>query len=139
MKKADRKYPRTMSTVTVTPIRTELDYQNALRRIDELLGMNPEPYSELDDELDVISTLVHAYEQEHHPIPYPDPIDAIRYLMEENGWKNKDLEQFIGPKSRVSEILNRKRYFTLQQIHSLHKHLGLPLEVFINEKALQAA
>lgn len=126
--------------MTVPPIRTELDYQDALRRIDELLGMNPEPYSELDDELDVISTLVHAYEQEHHPIPYPNPnpINAIKYLMEEHGWKNKDLERFIGPKSRVSEILNRKRYFTLQQIHSLHKHLGLPLEVFINERVLQA-
>lgn len=128
-----------MSTVTVTPIKTALDYQNALKRIDELLILNPTPYSELDDELDVISTLVHAYEQTHSDIPYPDPIDAIKYLMEENGWKNKDLEQFIGPKSRVSEILNRKRYFTLQQIHNLHKHLGLPLEIFINEKMPQAA
>jgi len=128
-----------MSTVSVTPIKTEADYQNALSRIDELLGLNPEPYSELDDELDVISILVHAYEQAHYAIPYPDPIDAIKYLMEENGWKNKDLEQFIGPKSRVSEILNRKRYFTLQQIHNLHRHLGLPLEIFINEKMLQVA
>ena len=130
-----------MSTVTVTPIRTELDYQNALRRIDELLAMNPEPYSELDDEMDVITTLVHAYEQEQekHRIDLPDPVDAIKYLMEENGWKPKDLEQFIGPKSRVSEILNRKRYFTLQQIHSLHKHLGLPLEIFINDKVIQQA
>ncbi|KAA0989101.1 helix-turn-helix domain-containing protein [Dyadobacter aurulentus] len=127
-----------MSTVTVTPIKTEADYQNALRRIDELLTLAPAPYSELDDELDVISTLVHAYEQTHHAIPYPDPINAIKYLMEENGWKSKDLEQFIGPKSRVSEILNRKRYFTLQQILNLHKHLGLPLEVFINEKMPQA-
>lgn len=128
-----------MSTVSVTPIKTEADYQNALSRIDELLGLNPEPYSELDDELDVISILVHAYEQAHYAIPYPDPIDAIKYLMEENGWKNKDLEQFIGPKSRVSEILNRKRYFTLQQIHNLHRHLDLPLEIFINEKMLQVA
>lgn len=126
-----------MSTVTVTPIRTELNYQNALRRIDELLSLNPKPYSELDDELDVISTLVHAYEQAHYAIPYPDPIDAIKYLMEENGWKNKDLEPFIGPKSRVSEILSRKRYFTLQQIYNLHRHLGLPLEIFINEKTLR--
>jgi len=128
-----------MSTVTVTPIKTEADYQNALSRIDELLSLNAEPYSELDDELDVISTLVHAYEQAHHAIPYPDPVDAIKYLMQENGWKNKDLEQFIGPKSRVSEILNRKRYFNLQQIHNLHRHLGLPLEMFINEKMMQAA
>lgn len=125
-----------MSVVTVTPIKTSLDYQNAINRINELLILNPTPYSELDDELDVISTLVHAYEHRQNAIPYTDPIDAIRYLMEENGWKNKDLEQYIGPKSRVSEILNRKRYFTLQQIYNLHKHLGLPLEIFINEKML---
>ena len=126
-----------MSTVTVTPIRTEQDYQNALIRIDELLAMNLEPYSELDDELDVVSTLIHSYEQEKHQIDLPDPIEAIKYIMEERGLKSKDLEQFIGPKSRVSEILNRKRYFTLQHIHSLHKHLGLPLEIFINDKVMQ--
>lgn len=128
-----------MSTVTVTPIKTELDYRNALKRIDELLILGLAPDPELDDELDVVSTLAHADEQPHNGIPYPNPIDAIKYLMEENGWKNKDLEQFIGPKSRVSEILNRKRYFTLQQIHNIHKHLGLPLEIFINKKIPQAA
>lgn len=64
-----------MSTVTVTPIKTALDYQNALNRIDELLILAPAPYSELDDELDVISTLVQAYEQTHNAIPNPDPID----------------------------------------------------------------
>ena len=126
-----------MNSELIPSIQTELDYQNSLRRIDELLSVNLEPYSELDIELDVISTLVHAYEQVHYAIPYPDPIDAIKYLLEENGWKNKDLEPFIGAKSRVSEILNRKRYFTLQQIHNLHKHLGLPLEMFINDKILQ--
>jgi HTH-type transcriptional regulator/antitoxin HigA len=88
--------------------------------------------------LDVICTLVHASEQAHHAIPFPDPIDAIKYLMEENGWKNKDLEQFIGPKSRVSGILCRKRYFTLQQIHNQHRPLSLPLEMFINEKTMKA-
>jgi HTH-type transcriptional regulator / antitoxin HigA len=128
-----------MSKVIVTPIRTELDYQEAIKRLDSLLDMNPEPNSDLDDELEVLTTLVQAYERVHYPIELPDPIDAIKQIMEEKGWKNKDLEQFIGPKSRVSEILNRKRYFTLQQIHLLHKHLGLPLEVFINEKVLQAA
>lgn len=126
-----------MRTVTISPIKTAFDYENALKRIDELLILSPAPYSELDDELDVISTLVHAYEQLHQAIPYPDPVDAIKYLMQENGWKNKDLEKFIGPKSRVSEILNRKRYFTIQQIHNLHKHLGLPLEIFINEKMME--
>lgn len=125
-----------MNMVTVTPIRTEEDYERALLRIDELLALGPEPYTKLDDELDVLTTLVHAYEQEYHALPLPDPIDAIKYLMEENGWKNKDLEPLLGPKSRVSEILSRKRYFTLQQIHNLHKELGLPLEVFINEQVL---
>lgn len=70
-----------MSTVTVTPIKTALDYENALRRIDKLLILDPAPDSELNDELDVISILVHAYEQTHNPIPYPDSIDAIRYLI----------------------------------------------------------
>lgn len=128
-----------MSKVIVTPIRTEQDYQEAVKRLDTLLDMNPDPGSDLDDELEVLTTLVQAYEQVHYPIELPDPIDAIKQIMEENGWKNKDLEVFIGPKSRVSEILNRKRYFTLQQIHLLHKNLGLPLEVFINEKVLRAA
>ncbi len=83
-----------MNTVSVTPIKTALDYQNSLNRIDKILLLNPAPYSELDDELAVISTLVHAYEQIHNTIPYPDPIDAIKYLMEENGWKNKSLFKF---------------------------------------------
>lgn len=125
-----------MTTMTISPIRTEQDYQAAIKRLDNLLDMNPEAGSGLDDELQVLTTLVQAYEQQHYAIDLPDPIDAIKYIMEENGWKNKDLEQFIGPKSRVSEILNRKRYFTLQQIYNLHKHLGLPLEIFINEKVL---
>lgn len=128
-----------MSKITISPIRTEHDYEAAVKRLDQLLDLNPEPGSELDDELEILTTLVHAYEQVHYRIDLPDPIDAIKYIMEENGWKNKDLEQFIGPKSRVSEILNRKRYFTLQQIHLLHKHLNLPLEMFINERVLQAA
>jgi HTH-type transcriptional regulator / antitoxin HigA len=125
-----------MSTVTVSPIRSEKDYQDALIRVDEILAQNPTPYSALDDELDVISTLISSYERVQEHMKNPDPIDAIKYIMEENGWKNKDLEKFIGPKSRVSEILSRKRYLTLTQIHELHKHLGLPLEVFINEQVL---
>ena len=123
--------------MNLTPVRTEQDYQEAIKRLDNLLDMNPEPGTAADDELEILTTLVHAYEKQHYPIELPDPIDAIKYVMEEKGWKNKDLEQFIGPKSRVSEIMNRKRYFTLEQIHKLHKYLGLPLEVFINEKALQ--
>ncbi|MCC9166365.1 helix-turn-helix domain-containing protein [Pontibacter harenae] len=128
-----------MSKVTINPIRTEQDYEEAVKRLDSLLDMNPKPGTDLDDELEVLTTLVQAYEQVHYPIELPDPIDAIKHIMEENGWKNKDLEQYIGPKSRVSEILNRKRYFTLQQIYMLHKHLNLPFEMFINERVIQSA
>jgi len=128
-----------MTKTSITPIRTERDYQEAIKRLDELLDMNPEPGTAADDELEVLTTLVQAYEKQHYPIALPDPIEAIKYIMEEKGWKNKDLEQYIGPKSRVSEILNRKRYFTLEQIYKLHKHLGLPLEIFINDKTLQLA
>lgn len=125
-----------MNTLTIKPIKTEADYQDALKRIDELLSINSEPDTEQDDELEVLTTLVHAYEAMHYAIATPDPIEVLKYMMEENGWKNKDLEPYIGPKSRVSEILNRKRYFTLQQINNLHKHLHIPIEVFINDKAL---
>ncbi|QNF35261.1 helix-turn-helix domain-containing protein [Adhaeribacter swui] len=128
-----------MNQIAISPIRTEHDYQEAIKHLDKLLDMNPEPGTELDDELEVLTTLVHAYEKVHYPIELPDPIDAIKQIIEEKGWSNKDLEPFIGPKSRVSEILNRKRYFTIPQIYRLHKHLGLPLEVFINESVLKAA
>ncbi|WP_181306997.1 type II toxin-antitoxin system HigA family antitoxin [Rufibacter sp. XAAS-G3-1] len=121
----------------IHPIRTDQDYREAITRIDQILDLNPEPETELDDELEVLSTLVHAYEQVHYTISTPDPIDAIKYIMEENGWKNKDLEPLIGPKSRVSEILSRKRYFTLQQINNLHKALKIPLDVFINDRTLE--
>ncbi len=125
--------------MTISPIKTQADYQAAIVRLDNLLDSNPEPGTDLDDELQVLTTLVQAYEKQHYPIELPDPIDAIKHIMEENGWSNKDLEPFIGPKSRVSEILNRKRYFTIPQIYRLHKHLGLPLAVFINEQVLAEA
>ncbi|HSI90929.1 MAG TPA: hypothetical protein VK927_07405 [Adhaeribacter sp.] len=125
-----------MNQIAIKPIRTKADYRAAIQRIDALLDLNPEPKSALDDELEILTTLVHAYEQIHYPIATPDPIEALKYLMEENGLQQKDLEPYIGPKSRVSEIMNRKRYFTLQQINSLHKFFKLPLEVFINDKAV---
>ncbi|RDC58791.1 hypothetical protein AHMF7616_05225 [Adhaeribacter pallidiroseus] len=115
-----------------------MEYTEAMSRIDTILEQNPEPGTDLFDELELLSTLVHAYEEIHYSIDTPDPIEAIKYVMEEKGLKNKDLEPFIGPKSRVSEILNRKRYFTLEQINKLHKALNIPLEVFINDKILEA-
>ncbi|KAA5539041.1 helix-turn-helix domain-containing protein [Adhaeribacter rhizoryzae] len=127
-----------MLTLIIHKVKNEEDYKEAMSRIDAILAQNPEPGTDLFDELELLSTLVHAYEEIHYPIDTPDPIEAIKYVMEEKGWKNKDLEPFIGPKSRVSEILNRKRYFTLEQINNLHKELNIPLEVFINDKVLEA-
>jgi HTH-type transcriptional regulator / antitoxin HigA len=122
---------------TIKPIRTQADYKAAVDRLDELLDLDPLAKSALDDELQILTILVNAYEQVYFAIAIPDPIDAIKYLMDKNGLQQKDLEPYIGPKSRVSEILNRKRYFTLQQINNLHKFFNLPLEVFINDKSVE--
>ena len=83
------------------------------------------------DRLEVLATLVEAYEQKHHPIAPPNPIDAIRYYMESRGLTRSDMEQFIGSRARVSEVLNRKRALTMEMIRNLHKGLGIPAEVLI--------
>ncbi len=121
---------------TIKPIRSEQDYDNAIARINQLLDKNPEPGSDDDNELDVLSTLVEVYEDEHYPILPPDPVEAIKFVMEERGMDNKQLIPLLGTKSRVSEIMNRKKPFTLKMIYKLHRALGLPLEIFINESLL---
>ncbi len=126
-----------MLMLTIPPVRTEEEYRAAYARLDELLALTIDEGSELEAELDTLTTLIYAYEQEHHRSEPLDPIDAIKHEMEERGWKNKDLEPLIGPKSRVSEILNRKRYLTLDQINNLHKALNIPLEIFINDDVLE--
>ncbi len=83
------------------------------------------------DELDVLSTLVDAYEREHFPIDTPDPVEAIQFRMEQTGLDRKDLEPYLGSRARVSEILNRRRGLSLAMIRSLHKHLDIPLEALI--------
>lgn len=128
-----------MEKYVIKPIRNEQDYHLAHQEIDRLLVHVHAPGSPEDDRLEVLTTLVANYEDVHHRIPDPDPIEAIRYLMEEQGLKNKDLEPLIGPKSRVSEIMNRKKYFNLEQIYQLHKFFHLPLELFINATVLASA
>lgn len=118
--------------VAVKPIRTEIDYDEAISRIDTLLDMNPAPGTPEDDELDVLSTLVEAYEHKHYPTLPLDPVDAIRLAMEERRMVQQDLGPIIGPKSRVSEIMNRKRKPTMKEIRALHKHLNIPFEVFLS-------
>ncbi len=115
----------------IRPIRTEKDYDIVISRIDELLVIDPRKGTEEYDELDVLSTLVEKYEDENYPIPAPDPIEAIKYMMEERGLKQKDLGKMIGSKSRISEILNRKREMTKKVIKILHENLGIPYEVLM--------
>jgi HTH-type transcriptional regulator/antitoxin HigA len=111
------------------PIRSEADYEAAVAEIERLWGAKagtPE-----GDRLDVLATLVDAYEAEHDPIDPPDPIEAIRFRMEQQGLTRKDLERILGSRIRVSEILNRKRGLSIAMIRRLHETLGIPAEVLI--------
>jgi HTH-type transcriptional regulator/antitoxin HigA len=113
------------------PIRSEQDYENALRAVEQLWGA--EPGTPEGDAFEVLFTLVEAYEEQHYPIFPPDPVEAIKYAMETQGLDRYDLEPYIGSSGRVSEVLNRKRPLTLRMIRKLHAGLGIPAEVLINE------
>ena len=113
----------------IKPIKTEKEYEAALKEIERLF--HADPGTPDADRLEVIGTLVEAYEDEHYAIPLPDPIEAINYYMEARGLTRADLEQYIGSRARVSEILNRKRPLTLSMIQRLHEGLGIPAEVLV--------
>ena len=118
----------------ITPIRTEQDYDAALARIDELWGApvgSPE-----GDELDVLVTLVTVYEDQHFPIPPPDPVEAIKFRMEQQGLTKDEMAAYLGHRSRVSEVLNRKRKLTLPMIRKLSSGLKIPLESLISDYPL---
>lgn len=111
------------------PIRTETDYQEALQEIELLF--NATPNTPEYDRLDVLTTLVEAYEKKHFPIELPDPIEAIHYYMETRGLSRRDLEPCLGSRARVSEVLSRKRSLTLEMIRKLNQQLGIPAEILI--------
>ncbi len=113
----------------IRPIRTQSDYQEALREI-ELLFDAPENTPEYD-RLDILSTLVEAYEKKHFLIELPDPIEAIQYYMDTRGWSRRDLEPCLGSRARVSEVLSRKRTLTLEMIRKLNQEFGIPAEILI--------
>ena len=112
--------------MVIHPIKTEDDYNNAVLRIDAL--MDAEPGTEEGDELDVLATLVEAYERVNFPIESPDPVAAILFRMEQMGIDRKALEPFLGGRNRVSEVLNRKRNLSMSQVRKLHDGLNIPLE-----------
>jgi HTH-type transcriptional regulator/antitoxin HigA len=120
------------------PIRTQADYEKALAEVERLWGAKSE-----GDRLDVLATLIDAYESEHYPIDPPDPVEAIRFRMEQQGLSRKDLEPLLGTRTRVAEVLNRKRSLSIGMIRRLHDRLGTSAGVLIrssrNEKAARSS
>lgn len=114
---------------TITPIKTKKDYERALAVIDDL--WNAKPNTEEGDTLDILVTLVEAYEQKNYPIYPPDPVEAILFRMEQLGLKNIDIAEYLGGENRVSEILHKKRRLTLKMIRNLHDNLKIPYESLI--------
>ena len=115
----------------IRPIRNEADHRAALATIESL--WDALPGTREHDQLDVLATLVDTYERTHVPIAPPDPIDAIKFRLEQGGLTRKELEVLIGTRARVAEILNRKRTLTLAMIRALHRALGIPLESLVAE------
>ena len=115
----------------ISPIRNEKDYQVALQRLEEVF--DAKKGTEQGDELEILSILIDKYENENFPIGMPDPIEAIKFRMEQMGMKQKDLAEIMGFKSRVSEILNKKRKLTLEMIRKLNLTLHIPTEVLIQD------
>ncbi len=117
----------------IRPVRTKADYKAALREISALMEADPAPGTAEGDRLDILVTLVQVYEARHVPISPPDPVEAIKFRMEQGGLSVKDLEPLIGKSNRVYEVLNRKRPLTLAMIRRLHEGLGIPAKVLIAE------
>jgi len=115
----------------IYPVKTESDYTQALSDIESLWG-SPEGTEE-GDKLDILVTLVESYESTHHAINPPDPIDAIKFRMEQESLTRKDLELCIGSRGRVSEVMNGRRSLSLNMIRKLHSKLHIPLESLIRE------
>ena len=122
----------------ITPIRSENDYRAALREVSALVDKDPAPETPDGERLDVLSTLVEAWERKHHPIELPDPVEAIKFRMDQAGLTVKDLEPMIGQSNRVYEVLNHKRPLTLRMIRNLHRGLGISAQVLIAETSKPA-
>lgn len=115
----------------IAPIKNEKDYQKALERLEDIF--DAKKGTDEGDELEILSILIDRYENENFPIGMPDPIEAIKFRMEQMGMKQKDLAEVVGFKSRVSEILNKKRKLTLEMIRRLNSRLHIPTEVLVQD------
>ena len=121
----------------INMIKTEKDCERALEKIDILL--NADETLENLEQLEILSILVEDYENKHYRIEAPDPIAAIKFRMEQLGLSRKDLEESIGSRGRIAEVLSRKRNLTLPMIRKLHKNLGIPTDILINETRKKSA
>ena len=124
-------------TVEVRPIRTKRDYEAALKEVERLWGAKAGTSE--GDRLDVLATLVDAYEAEHYPMDPPDPVEAIKFRMEQQGLTRRDLEEIIGTRTRIAEVLNRKRGLSIAMIRRLHERLGISADVLIRPSRKSAA
>lgn len=115
--------------MTIKPIKTKKDYQQALARLEIIF--DSKKGSANGDELEILGMLVDNYENGHFPVGFPDPVEAIKFRMEQLGYNQSDLANVVGLKSRASEILNRKRKLSLEMIRQIHDRLNIPTEVLI--------
>jgi HTH-type transcriptional regulator / antitoxin HigA len=116
----------------IKPIKNESDYRKALARMERIFDASPGTSE--GDELEVLGILIEKYEDEHFPIDFPDPVEAIKFRMDQMGYKQKDIAEILGYKGRVSEILNRKRRLTLDMVRKLHEKMKIPLGSLIREQ-----
>jgi len=123
--------------MNIKPIRNDKDYEEALQRVEVLMDAK-EGTAEFD-ELEILSTLIENYEAKHFSIDIPDPIEAIKFRMEQEGLKQKDVAKLFGNKVRVSEVLNKKRRLTLDMVRNLHDNLSIPYDSLLNKYELQRA
>jgi HTH-type transcriptional regulator / antitoxin HigA len=121
----------------IRPIRTKADYRTALKEAERL--WDADPGTPEGDRVDVLVTLIEVYEAKHHPIPAPDPIAAIEFMMEQKGMTRRDLEPAIGSRGRVSEILTRKRPLTLPMVRALSALLEIPTDVLVQPYETRSA
>ena len=121
----------------IKPIRTKADHRTALKEIETL--MSARPRTPEGERLDVLVTLVEAWEKKHYPIALPDPVEAIKFRMEQQGLTRKDLEGILGSRTRVAEVLNRRRGLSLNMIRRLHEKLGISIEVLIRPTRMKKA
>ena len=121
----------------IKPIRTQADYEEALSDVARLWGARSGTRD--GDRLDVLATLIDNYEAQHYPMDPPDPVEAIKFRMEQQGLERKDLEPLIGTRARVAEVMNRKRGLSIEMIRRLHETLGISADVLIRPSRKQEA